>query len=164
MSSAILTKIRGRYPVLLVAGAALAGIGLAAVPARAEPPEVIVASTLIWRTMTIDNPVIYRVDLPAGHWTVAATATGQNNKAEANSFGCWLSLTGNFPYPSLEVRTTIGPKPAFETASAVTAGTVTTKGSANWGCSAYNSTTSMSVFNVSIVATRVNSMTQVDLG
>ncbi|MGI8329546.1 hypothetical protein ACRYCC_06235 [Actinomadura scrupuli] len=165
MSGSILTKVRGRYAVLVVAVAALAGLGLSAIPATAAPPDVIVADTFAWRTARYGNAASYQFALPAGRWTVVASATAQNNNASTESVACALYVTGdNVSRETPAGRTTIGPKPQFANMSTTTAGIVTTTGTVTWACFGYTTTYSMSVFNVSIVATRVNTLTRVNLG
>lgn len=163
MSAAILKKVRGRRAIWVAAVAALAGIGLAVPASAAVPPEVIIADTFATRTATGAANIFFDFAVPAGSWTAEATLTGRNNTAVASGLACTLLIISESSTNNSRTIASLGPNGQLASLAAVTARTVGTSGTVRLSCNA-TTTSNISVFNVSIIATRVNSLTRVNLG
>ncbi|MEU4223703.1 hypothetical protein AB0F17_05370 [Nonomuraea sp. NPDC026600] len=164
MFTAILTRVRGLW-VALVAGVALiVGVGLAAPANAAVPPEVIIADTFATRTVTADTFADYLFNVPAGNWTAEATLTARNNTATAAALSCSFLIISEGSTNNTSVVATVGPNGQLASLATGTARVVATTGVVRLRCGATTATTNMSVFNVNIMATRVNAITRVNLG
>lgn len=160
MSAAMVKKARARWAIWVVALTALAGIGFA-VPAYAAPPEVIIVDTFATRTVTDSTPAFFDINVPAGSWTAQATITGRNNTATATPLTCALLIISESSTNNNRTSATLGPNGQLGNLALLTARTVSTTGIVRLTCSG---ATNISVFNVSIMATRVNTLTRVNLG
>lgn len=148
----------GRRLICAAALVGLVSVGLTDPAFAADPPEVIAGRSQTIKTTSPDADVFFGFALPAGTWTATASVTIDNDTSIPWPVKCILYVAINSFGASASASTHVGAK-QLGSLSMTTAHTLTGPGGVTVQCASRSRGSSVSVFDVNIVATRVNALT-----